>query len=47
MIEGSGSGTGIALAVWLLANLGCYAANEITWLNRLLHLPPLLCVSNR
>lgn len=47
MIEGSGSGTGIALAVWIVANLGCYAANENTWLSRLLHLPPLLCVSNR
>lgn len=47
MTAGFGSGiTGVAVLIWLLTNVLCYAANENSWLSKLLHVPPLLCVSN-
>lgn len=39
--------TGVAVINWLLANVCCYAANENSWVSRVLKLPPLLLVSNR
>ncbi|KAL0030110.1 hypothetical protein WJX79_008252 [Trebouxia sp. C0005] len=38
--------TGVAVLIWLLANVLCYAANENSWLSRVLHIPPLLCFTN-
>ncbi|DBA94096.1 TPA: hypothetical protein ACH3X1_001740 [Trebouxia sp. C0004] len=47
MTLGFGSGiTGVAVLIWLLANVLCYAANENSWLSRVLHIPPLLCFTN-
>lgn len=39
--------TGVAVVTWVLANFCCYAANENSWVSRVLKLPPLLLVSNR
>jgi len=37
MTLGLGSGiTGVAVLIWLLANVLCYAANENSWLSRVL-----------
>lgn len=47
MALGLGTGiTGVAVLIWLLANVLCYAANENSLLSRVLHIPPLLCFTN-